>query len=99
MFDELVITILETTPDVVMFLSTFHYDFENHSSQNLIQLMLEFMFLLTCHYDFVYHQYTRSHVTYVIVYVLMNLSLRFCVPPVHKISCDFTHALHVVSDF
>ena len=34
-----------------------------------------------------------------IVYVLINLSLRFCVPPVHKISCDFAHALHVVSDF
>ena len=40
-----------------------------------------------------YWWYTRSHVTYVIVYVPMNLSLQFCVPPVHKISSDLRYSL------
>ena len=39
------------------------------------------------------HGYTRSHATYVIVYVPMNLSLQFCVPPVHKVSCDLCYSL------
>ena len=40
----------------------------------------------------------KSHATYVIVYAPMN-PLQFCVLVVQKISCDFTHALHVVTDF
>ena len=37
------------------------------------------------------HQCTRSHATYVIVYVPMNFPSQFCVPPVHKISCDLCY--------
>ena len=96
-----------------MFLLTFHYNFENHCSQNLIRLPMFDELVITIletTLDVVYvpvnfslrfsePQFSKSYTTYVTVYVPMNLSLRFCVPPVHKISCDFTHALHVVSDF
>ena len=36
--------------------------------------------------NFVYHRY-------VIVYVPINFPLQFCVPPVHKISCDLRYSL------
>ena len=35
-----------------------------------------------------YHRYTRSHVIPDIVHVPINLSSLFCVPLVHKTSCD-----------
>ena len=45
-----------------------------------------YMFRLT--ENFVYHWYTRSHATYVIVYVPINFPSQFCVPLVHKILYD-----------